>query len=829
MKFFTQAALVFSFAAVCTSALSQSAPERKRPAEQTSFPVRITGKIIDSQNKQPVEYATVAAFRSSDSTVAGGVSTNQKGEFLLELKGYGEYFLKVDFIGYASKTLPGISFAESRPFLNLGSVSLVSSVKHLSEVEVKGEKNQVQLSLDKKVYNAGKDLASSGGSATQVLQNVPSVTVDMDGTVNLRGSSNVRVFVDGKPSNITGSSRAAILEQIPASSIESIEVITNPSARYDAEGMAGIINIVLKKQRKRGFNGLVNLNAGTGDKYSGSANVNYNIGKLNFFGSYDGRSFRFINSSGSERRFNGSSDSVFYMNQSQKGRFKSVSQSARAGFDYNPDEKSSLTLSSLYRRGTNDSYSAADYTVLNNERVLLRPFVRTTNNGDSDFGGDVSLNYRRSFSRKGQTLTADIIYSGSDETSASGINTYNYNADYTPAASSPFLQQTRNKEKQNTYTLQADYTQPLSDDTKVETGYKSSLRGIDVDFHFLDFDTAAGGFRDNPGISNHFVYHEQVHAGYGTYSSKLGKFTYQAGLRAEQTLIQSELITTGEKNDSGYFSLFPSLFINRELGSNNKLQVSYSRRINRPNFHLLNPFADYTDPLNIRAGNPFLRPEFTDSYELSHIKLWNKTTLNSSLYYRQVHDLIRRVISVNGQGASRVVFQNLASGETFGLEMTLNTQLFSWWRMNASGNYFRNIVKGGPQLGNTDIYSWFGKMNSNFTLWKGIDFQVMLNYRGPMASPQGRIREMYFADFGFRKDVLKGKGTVTARVSDVFNTMRFAFDSEGTNFDMTSRYKHETRVVYVGFTYKINNYKLRERKRSGSPTQGGGMEDFGDF
>lgn len=775
---------------------------------------KISGKVIDSELKIPVEYATIVLYRAADSGMVNGMATNAKGEFSFAVPEYGKYNLKIEFIGYKTRHFQDIEISAKNSGVNIGTVSLEPSLKNVGQVEVQGERGQMQLALDKKVFNVEKDLSSTGGSATQVLQNVPSVTVDMDGVVSLRGSSNVRILVDGKPSSITGSSRAAILEQIPASSIESIEVITNPSAKYDAEGMSGIINIVLKKQKKSGLNGLFSLNAGTRNKYTGSANLNYGTGKFNFFGGYDAR----YDESGMNGEFNRfgleNGDTIYTLKQTTTGLFTGLSHNIRLGADFSINSNNALTVSGSYRKGDRNNNSEILYRQfdsLDNPASVFRRFNETD---DSDQAFDYNLNYKRSFEKKGQSLSADVIYSESDENSE-GDNTQRiYNLDDTPSSDTPVLQKTLTKNAQKNLSAQADYVHPFNEKSKLETGWKSSLREADADLQFLTYSDSAGDYEDAEGLSNHFIYKEQIHAGYASYSNGFGKFSYQAGIRVEHTETDPRLINTNEHYPTAYTSFFPSVFLARDLPKNNRLQVSYSRRINRPSFHMLNPFSDYSDPLNIRVGNPFLRPEMIDAYEIGHMKYWDKASFNSTVYYRVVNDVFRRVIRVDDENVSTLRFENLDKAQMYGVEGVFNSPLLSWWRINTSVNVFHIFTEGGD-LGNSNNISYNGRLSSNMTIWKSTDLQVMGNYRGPFSTPQARIKSMYFVDLGFKKDILKNKASVTLRVSDVFNTQRFRIKTDGPNFDINGFFKRESQNVYVGFTYKLNNYKIRERKRSG--------------
>jgi outer membrane receptor protein involved in Fe transport len=809
-----------------SSSLFAQHPGAGRPGGQQDKPKgKITGKVIDSQTGAPIEYATIGVFRSADSILVTGNITNSAGLFVLEVP-YGKVYVNVDFIGYTAKMIPAFTLSESAPHVDIGVVKLTASATALEGVEVETEKSQYQVGIDKKVFNVGKDLTSAGGSAADILQNVPSVTVDMDGNVALRGSGGVRVLVDGKPSGLTGVSKSDILAQIPASSIESIEVITNPSAKYDSEGMAGIINIVLKKQQQKGFNAMVNGQAGTGDRYNGSVNFNYSKGKFNVFGSYDLRSDHRYGNGVSNRKaiF---TDSIAFLEQRSSRVRGNFTHNTRLGADIRLNDMNTLTLSALYKTSDGKSIEGIDYQELDANRTVLSIFERESQENDNDRSYDLSMSYRKNYKQKGRMLTADIQYSLALEDEVTDMTERHYNLDYTPMNIDPVKQLSIDNNTQVNGMAQIDYVHPLSESSKMESGVKGSLRSTIVDFTWMNYDNVQQHFVNDTSVSNRFFFGEQIYAAYGIYSNGYKKLSYKIGARVEQTYTLSKLFNTGEITERDYIDIFPSIHLGQDLANKNKLTLSYTRRINRPSFGNLNPFNDFQDPYNLRTGNPQLRPEYISSFDAGHSKYWESYTLSSGLYYRHTTDMIGRVRTLDTlTGVAVTSFENMNTGISYGAELTLNASPAKWVRGMLSFNYYRNIIKGeNVREGfESDAYSWNTRLNTTFTVWKNLDIQVTANYRAPMIVPMGTIRPMYSIDLGAKKDILKNKATVNVRVSDLLNSQRFRIDAAGPGFENYLEHRWDTRAFYAGFSYRINSYKEKPQDRRQGPPGGGDMD-----
>jgi outer membrane receptor protein involved in Fe transport len=778
----------------------------------------LSGVVVSSLTLQPVEYVYVVLNKSVDSTMVAGGITDSLGSFKLEKVPYGKYYLAVNLIGNKPQKISDILITSKEPAKKLDTIKLVPSSSLLGTVEIKEKKNDVEFTLDKKVINVEKNLVSAGGTAVDVMQTIPSVTVDIDGNLSMKGSSNITVLVDGKPSGLTGTSRSAILEQIPASSIESIEIISNPSAKYDPDGMSGIINIILKKKKERGYHGIFTVNAGTGDKYSGSVALNYSKGLFNFFANYDGRSNHGKGWGDMTRHTFIDNTDTTLINHSESSR-KGISHDIKLGTDIYLNTNNTLTLSCLY------AYSDDDHGDLTTSKKLDMSDILTsfyTNNGDeasNENSLDYALDYKKTFKKKGESLTADATYSTSHEIETGDENIQYYQTDMiTPLNYTPDVQHTITDDRNNVSTFQADYTYPISKNSTFEAGEKSIIRSVDNDYQFQEFNYVSIEFANDTTLSNHFLYDEQIHAVYSTYSNTIGIFEFEAGLRAEQALTKSTQKTTQQEYDTSYFSFFPSLHLNLNMKNDNSIQLSYSRRVNRPGYWQLNPFIEIASPGIYRSGNPYLTPEYIDSYELGHLKYWDNTSLNSSIFYKQINDAIQRFTTVDTNGNQFVTQKNISSGTSYGLEFIVSQDFTKWWKATGTFSYFKTVMKGtesdGTDLTNSN-YSWTAKLNTTMTLFKNLFLQLTGNYRAPMATIQGSMNAMYFADIALKKDILNKKASISLRLSDIFNTQKFDMQSSGTNFDLHNIRKRDSRTLYLGFTYKLNSTaKTKDKYKS---------------
>ncbi|WP_026308606.1 TonB-dependent receptor domain-containing protein [Spirosoma spitsbergense] len=806
-------------------------PETYYSAETDDANAPKTGKLsgrlmaVQEGKTKAVPFASIGLFMAKDSSSAGGGLTDEKGLFSIPNLAPGRYYALVQSIGFEQKTLPRIVITQSKPTIDLGTITLKQATRQLAEVVVQGEKPAYEYTLDRKIVNVDQLPIAQGGSAIDILQNVPSVTVDVDGALSLRGSSNVIVLVDGKPSGLTGLDRQAVLDQIPASNIERIEVITNPSSKFDADGGAGIINIVLKKEQANGFNGSVQLNVGTRDKYNGSINANARFKKLNLFGSYNFREDHRFQYRVSERQ-NLFTDSVSYLAQRNDAIRRRVNNNLRLGFDYALTDHDNITASALYRPGYSYDSEAETFNTLDANRISLGKTFRTNEEREPQRGLDYKFGYRRTFDKEGRELTADATLStnkGTEYQNFTNTTTLPPNL-----LASSFLigdQRATNDQNNRVAVLQTDYVEPLKEKQKLEAGLKYTYRRLGANYVFEN--RQDDEWILNTAISNNFIYNERTSAAYANYGNELKKFSYQVGLRTEYTTISTDQRTTGQQNNQQYIYLFPSAFFNYNLSQAQKMQVNYTRRINRPSVRSLNPFFDLQDPLNIRYGNPFLNPELINSFELSHLWTGKSTSLTSSLFYRQTNNEITRYRTLRDDGITEQTYLNLNRSQNYGLELVLEQELTRWWKINGTATFFQRTIQASadiPGLLTRTNKSWTSRITSNFRPLRSTSIQVAVNYRSPFIVAQGTIQEFFNVNVGVKQDVLKGKGTLSFRMSDIFNTLRFQIDSFGSNFVANTIGKRESRIGFIGFTYRLGSQKSkgRDSDRQSDDIGGGG-------
>lgn len=787
------------------------------------FKGEVSGQVLEKNSSKPVEYASISLYRLRDTSLVTGVITDSKGYFKMADVPGGKFLLRVDFIGFTRYSTE-VMVNPKTSSVNIGVVKLEPYVKQLAEVTVADQKPIVEFSLDKKVINVEQNIVALSGSATDILRNTPAVSVDMDGNVSLRGSTNVRILIDGKPSTLSSSPSDA-LEQIPANSVQSIEIITNPSAKYDPEGMTGILNIITKKEKRNGVNGMASVNYGTWNKYGGSVNLNYRVNKINLFAGYDYKSEERKGYRNHDRTMF-INDTATYYNISSNNQNKRISNSVKAGFDYDFNPNNLITLSASYRAGGHPGTSDVKYLIQDYNYNTMSDYMRYEDAiKDNDASTDINLNYRKKFSIPMHELSTDVFYSVGDF-----IDIEQFDEVYDFPVYDGLNQKSETYSTRKNIVFQSDYTYPLSEFIKLESGIKATFREMDSDYKFYNLDSGAVDYVAT-NLSNHFIYNDEVYAAYGIVSGTLKKFTIQGGLRIEQSYIMGHLLNTGEKFRNPYLDFFPSAHTTYQLPAENKIQVSYSRRINRPRERDLNPFIDASDPLTLHQGNPQLKPEYVNSYELAHIKDWKKLSFTSSIFYKKIENIIGRYRIVNDSTQVILVTQiNANSGESYGLDFIFSYQPVKLLRLSADFSYYNTSVNGsyGENDLTNDIYSYDGKFNATVNLPK--DFSVQANFRlnGPSVIPQAVREGFWTVDAALRKDFLNRKLSLSFRISDIFNTMLFRVKTTETNLVGTMEFKRETRVAYLTLSYRINEGLKQKDRRSSRPENDTEIMDMGE-
>lgn len=777
---------------------------------QSGDKIIVKGKVIDSLAQSPLAFATIRIFNSTDGKLINGNISDEKGTFSLEMDP-GTYYAEIDFMGYNSHRVKTFQLSRDQNVYELGNINLSPSVSTLDEVVVQAEKTTMELSLDKKIFNVGKDLANAGGSANDILMNIPSVSVDPEGTVKLRGSDNVRILIDGKPSGLVSFKGGSGLQQLQASMVERVEVITNPSARYEAEGMAGIINIVLKKERNQGFNGSFEVITGHPVNYGGAANLNYRHRKINFFINY---AIAYREQPGAGKQYQEVYDEGLtkITKQNNKGYVMGFNNNIRGGLDYFFSEKSILTGSYLFRR--------SDATRITN--ILYEDYLNSTENLDSyttrrqdedevEPNSEYSLIYKRSFEQKGHELTGEIKYLDNWESSDQLFTQYRYNPDN--SLDSSRVETSLNDESEKQFLVQLDYVRPIGKEGKFEAGVRTSFRNM-VNDYVVSAQNSDGSFDPLPGLDNVFYYDENIHAAYGILGNKTNKISYQAGLRAEWTDVKTTLEETNEINPRKYANLFPSAHFTVDLPKENAIQVSYGRRVRRPFYNDLSPFMTFSDSRNFFSGNPDLNPEFSNVYEVGHIKYFEKGTVTSSVYFRDTDGKIERIRSVDPETGWAVTQpENLKSERAVGVELTSGYTPYKWWKLDFNFNFFHSDIDGSNIVDTykRTTYSWFTRLTSRFTFANNFDGQIRGNYEAPQKTAQGERKALYYLDLSMSKDILNGRGTLNFNILDVFNTRRMRTITEGPDFYTAGDFQGRRRQINLTFTYRINQIKQAKK------------------
>lgn len=788
------------------SALAQQA---KRGKKDNASNVTVSGVVVDELNN-PIPYASIAIRSLSDTTYLTGTATDLDGKFKAQLKA-DIYQLTISFISYQNRVLELDLTSGNK---HIGTLNLAAKTELLDEAVVTGEKSYMEMKLDRRVYNVGKDPNNAGSNVQEILETVPSVEVDVDGTVSLRGSSNVRILIDGKPSGLTGISTQDALRQLPGNLIEKIEIVTNASAKYDAEGEAGILNIVLKKNKQVGLNGSFEVNAGYPHNYGGSANVNFRKGKVNFFTSIGGQ-YRERPGSGKSYQQFFLEDTSFAYERIRKQVRGGASVNGRFGLDYFVNDKTNITASGMYSRAWNDNNSQITYTDFDQNEVETQRTSRTEDEKELKQNIEANLNFRRTLSSKEHVLTVDAKWFLSEDYENGDL--IELGPDYT------LNQRTDNTENQRNWLFQTDYVHPFSENIRFETGMKATLRRIDNNYKVDQQHDTSDVWETLSAFDNNFIFDENVYAAYVIASGKVKRLSMQGGVRAEYSDVTTELVKTAEKNNRKYISFFPSAHLSYEFANNNSLQLSYSRRISRPRFRTLIPFFSLTDNRNFYSGNPDVKPVFTHSVEIGHLKTWDKGTLLSSVYYRHRDGVIERISRSDSSGLITTFPINLSTEDAVGLEFSFSYSLFKWWRatINTNAYYAKTVGDYEGQSFDAETFSATGRLTSKWTVWKKLDIQTSVMYRAPRNTAQGRSLSMYSWDAGLSMDVLKGNGTVTFSAKDILNSRRRRWEIDTPTLVSTNDFQWHSRQFVLSFTYRLNQKKKRGRPQGYDGDEGG--------
>ena len=819
------------------------------------------GKVLDSVSKKPLEAASVlliqnrfdTATKKRKDVVVGGMLTTKKGEFSIEnINVMGQYKLKITAIGFKafeekvafqlnmSGAKPGdMSSMLSAVDKDLGNLSLKPDIQQLENVTVSASKALLEMKIDRKVFNVEKNLTSVGGTAVDVMKNVPSLNVDIDGNVSLRNAA-PQIFVDGRPTTLT-------LDQIPADEIASVEIITNPSAKFDASGGgAGILNIVMKKNKKAGYNGNINASIDSRLRPAFGGDINVKQNKINVFARGRLNYRKSISTNVSDRTDYLKNDTTAMSLQNNKPISRGYFAFLRGGFDYFIDNRNTITVGGMFVKGqfkNKDFINIERDTLYQNNLLLTDLGTRDTRTSFQFRNVGASISFKHNFAKPNKEWTIDANYNNSRNENAGDYRTESFYTNNT-AKTAARVERTGGGGTTKFFTAQSDFVNPISENIKMEMGVRAAVRNYvsTLSNYVLD----SGKYKLIPGFSNDYEFNDQVYAAYATFSQKIKSFTYQLGLRAESSSYSGTLISTNQKFKNDYpFSLFPSVFLTYKLYDKSDVQLNFSRKVNRPNFFQLIPNYDITDPLNISIGNPNLIPEFTNLAEISYQnQLSKKTSFLATVYYKNTNNLITNYqfrgknpdTATNYPKPDTVLITSYANANTsynVGLELTTKTKFAKWWDFTANVNLFNATLKAGVLAGgaNNSQFSWFGKINNSFTLPKNFSIQLsgdyqaktilppnsrgsggggmMMMFGGSQIGAQGYIKPNYGIDIAIKKDFMKNKAaSLTLQMNDVFRTKLFATHSESQFFVQDNSRRRDPQVLRLNFNYRFGKFDV---------------------
>lgn len=785
--------------------------------------IGILSGVVTDKEGVPVEYATVSLFSMRDSKLVTGGITDGKGHFKIKEIKLGVYKVNIKFIGFKTKTIkPIFLLPKGRgkgqgTEQDLGTIKLEGSSVEIDDVNVVADKSHVQYKIDKKVVNVSQDINAAGGTAVDILENTPSINVDIDGNVELRGSTNFTVLIDGKPTVLEA---ADVLQQIPANAIENIEIITNPSAKFDPDGAAGIINIIMKKKKSKGFNGIINLSAGTRDKYKGNVLLNQRTGKFNFSAGLDYRNeMRY--GTGLQDRVTFYPDTAYHMYYDGSRNMNIFGYGFQAGVDYYLNDNNTISVSGKYGEREFARGSLSDYHEWSDPVRVDEYYLRDNKMGYSGKTYNLNLNYSLKFKKPDRKLDILLYYSMWDGKKIDDQFKYITDSEGNIVDNNPEKRKADEVNPREHFRYQFDYVTPVGTTGLVEAGYQGRFDISTADYRY-SYDSL-GIWIPDLEKSDKATFNRNIQAVYTTFASKFAGFEYKLGLRAEYTDRLIDQYTTGEKFAINRFDFFPSAYITRELNKKQQLQLSYSRRINRPGGRHLNPFPNYSDPLNVRVGNPALEPEYVDSYEFNFQNRFKKSFVSMEAFYRRTNNLMTLVNILGEDNVIYRTYENLNHDNSAGMEITANLNLYKWWRFSGSGSayYYSIIGEIQDQDISTESFNWRLRFNNTFNIKSNTRIQLTGFYTGKSVTAQGTRDAFYFANLAIRQDFLKKKLTLTAQVRDIFNSMGHVFTRDTDDFYTYSEFSREGQVLTLSVTYRINNYKKkRGQGRGGDDMEG---------
>ena len=725
-----------------TNSFAQQGP---RPSSSELKDVKISGKVLDQETKEPLEYATVAFFSKQQNKIVTGGITDARGNFNIPVPA-GVYDVSIEYISFKKINLPNRNLSKDT---DLGTFELVLDAQALDAVEVIAERTTVEIRLDKKIYNVGKDLTVSGGTVSDVLDNVPSVSVDVEGNVALRGNDNVQILINGKPSGLVGLNSTDALRQLPAESIEKVEVITSPSARYESEGTAGILNIILRRSKLQGLNGAITLNAGHPDSYGINGNINYRTGDLNIFNT---SGYRYSNSPGSSlslTEYYGTNSFVDEFRETERIR-KGIN--TNFGVEWYINDSASLTNSIVYRDSNNESTTLNEIFQYDSNRNLTGESTRL----DPQFQDNKTVQFTSNFTKNFENdakFTLEFQLEDTNENQESNVIVESLNSEIVTTLN-----------EQERILLQSDYVLPIGENTQFELGYRGSFKDNVTDYTVELLDDVSNNFEIDTNLSNILNFKEDINALYTQYGTKFNKFSFLLGLRMENTRITIDQPTSGDYIKKNYTGLFPTVNLNYEISETENITLGYSRRLRRPRSYFINPFPSRSSVTSVFTGNPDLDPTYSGTYDLGYLNRFGKFVLSTSIYHSHSTNSWNFIsfdtgetATVNGQEVPVIQRSpiNLSTNDRYGYEFNLTFSPSRAWRINGDFNFFKSIDKGefnGINFDNENV-SYRARLSNKYTLPAKIDWQTTISYRGPSEGAQSKSKGVLSTNMAFSKDV----------------------------------------------------------------------------
>ncbi|MDR7208903.1 TonB-dependent receptor family protein [Flavobacterium piscis] len=779
----------------------------------------VSGKITEKSNNAPISYATVTI--KDNGKVISGVNTDENGDFTVKNLALKSYSVEIQYIGFR-KYIGSLILSENKKTATFN-VSLEEEATQLKGVNIINERSTIEQKIDRKVITVGKDLTTAGASASDIMNNIPSVNVDQDGKLSLRGNDNVRVLIDGRPSNIDP---AQLLKQIPSTSIKKIELITNPSAKYNPEGMSGIINIILHKNANTGFNGSYSggITFGEVAKHNQSLDLNYKTGKVNFFGNVGQNFGTYYNEGFIKRLDQDLVQNIDVVNDNDSYLYK-------IGMDYFIDDHNTLSFYTNQNKSNGKGFVNTDIDYNNVADSDISNIFQKSRYWGPDQVGTYNLAYKHIFKKEGHTLDFEANYSDNKKTQNASFDTRTTRLDDSTAdvLFEDYLKGTRKLS-----TINIDYVNPLNEKTTLEAGAEARITRTDNDY-----------ITGNPGIPatdrvSNYTYDTDIYSAYVTFGQKFTKFSYQVGARFESYKAAANLNFGADKFDDDYITLYPSAYLTYNLNEKNTFQLSYSRRVDRPSLEQTKPIREFATPLVTSLGNPELRPQFTNSVELNYTKTLEKGSFTAGVFVRSINDQISRILypdKADPSGEKQIMsYTNYDHNTAYGFEMSFNYKITKWWDISPSID-FSSIDQQGivflfdpadksskPYERNITVAAFNGRMNSNFKVNKRLSFLAFGFYRGAVDGLQNDSHEMYKMDIGSRYTLLDNKMNISVRFNDVFNTMKYAFDTMYP-YPQAGQFTWESQTVYLGLTYNFGGAKiknLQRKQRDDNTNKGGG-------